>query len=74
MKKKENIESVVCNIIDKNVEVVGVPSDQWMRVRSEYINHRKQNDHHSSESTKIILKRKRLILLKKREIYLVKIL
>lgn len=23
-----------------------------MRVRSEYINHRKQNDHHSSESTK----------------------
>ena len=50
--KRKNIESVVCNIIDKNVEVVGVPSDQWMRVRSEYINHRKQNDHHSSESTK----------------------
>ncbi|MCI2860762.1 DNA polymerase III subunit gamma/tau [Staphylococcus hominis] len=50
--KRKNIENVVCNIIDKNVEVVGVPSDQWMRVRSEYINHRKQNDHHSSESTK----------------------
>ena len=50
--KRKNIENVVCNIIDKNVEVVGVPSDQWMRVRSEYINHRKQNDHHSTESTK----------------------
>ena len=50
--KRKNIENVVCNIIDKNVEVVGVPSDQWMRVRSEYINHRKQNDHHSYESTK----------------------
>lgn len=50
--KRKNIENVVCNIIDKNVEVVGVPSDQWMRVRSEYINHRKQNDHHSSENTK----------------------
>lgn len=50
--KRKNIENVVCNIIDKNVEVVGVPSDQWMRVRSEYINHRKQNEHHSSESTK----------------------
>ncbi|MCD8764814.1 DNA polymerase III subunit gamma/tau [Staphylococcus hominis] len=50
--KRKNIENVVCNIIDKNVEVVGVPSDQWMRVRSEYINRRKQNDHHSSESTK----------------------
>ena len=50
--KRKNIENVVCNIIDKNVEVVGVPSDQWMRVRSEYINHRKRNDHHSSESTK----------------------
>ncbi|MCE4950718.1 DNA polymerase III subunit gamma/tau [Staphylococcus hominis] len=50
--KRKNIENVVCNIIDKNVEVVGVPSDQWMRVRSEYINHRKQNDHHSSKSTK----------------------
>ena len=50
--KRKNIENVVCNIIDKNVEVIGVPSDQWMRVRSEYINHRKQNDHHSSESTK----------------------
>ena len=50
--KRKNIENVVCNIIDKNVEVVGVHSDQWMRVRSEYINHRKQNDHHSSESTK----------------------
>lgn len=50
--KRKSIEKVVCNIIDKNVEVVGVPSDQWMRVRSEYINHRKQNDSHSSESKK----------------------
>ncbi|GAA6827156.1 DNA polymerase III subunit gamma/tau [Helicobacter pylori] len=42
--KRENIENVVCNIIDKSVKVVGVPSDQWMRVRSEYLQNRKSND------------------------------
>ena len=40
--KRTSIENVVRNIINKNVEVVGVPSDQWMRVRTEYINSRKQ--------------------------------
>lgn len=42
--KRENIENVVCNIIDKSVKVVGVPSDQWMRVRSEYLQNRKSSD------------------------------
>ncbi len=42
--KRNNIENVVRNIINKNVEVVGVPSDQWMRVRSEYLNNRRHND------------------------------
>ena len=42
--KRTSIENVVRNIINKNVEVVGVPSDQWMRVRTEYINSRKQYD------------------------------
>ncbi|WP_322556250.1 DNA polymerase III subunit gamma/tau [Staphylococcus haemolyticus] len=42
--KRTSIENVVRNIINKNVEVVGVPSDQWMRVRTEYINNRKQYD------------------------------
>lgn len=42
--KRKNIENVVCNIIDKNVEVVGVPSRSMDEIRSEYINHRKQND------------------------------
>ena len=42
--KRTSIENVVRNIINKNVEVVGVPSDQWMRVRTEYINSRKQHD------------------------------
>lgn len=41
--KRENIENVVCNIIDKTVKVVGVPADQWMRVRSEYLQNRKQS-------------------------------
>jgi len=40
--KRENIENVVCNIIDKTVKVVGVPADQWMRVRTEYLQNRKQ--------------------------------
>lgn len=39
--KRENIENVVCNIIDKTVKVVGVPDDQWMRVRAEYLQNRK---------------------------------
>ena len=34
-------ESVVCNIVNKNVKVVGVPSDQWQRVRTEYLQNRK---------------------------------
>lgn len=41
--KRENIENVVCNIIDKAVKVVGVPADQWMRVRTEYLQNRKQS-------------------------------
>ena len=41
--KRENIENVVCNIIDKTVKVVGVPADQWMRVRTEYLQNRKQS-------------------------------
>ncbi len=40
--KRENIENVVCNIIDKTVKVVGVPADQWMRVRTEYLQNCKQ--------------------------------
>ncbi|RIN32854.1 DNA polymerase III subunit gamma/tau [Staphylococcus succinus] len=42
--KRENIENVVCNIIDKTVKVVGVPDDQWMRVRTEYLQTRSNND------------------------------
>ena len=42
--KRGNIENVVCNIIDKTVKVVGVPDDQWMRVRTEYLQTRSNND------------------------------
>lgn len=41
--KRENIENVVCKIIDKTVKVVGVPADQWMRVRTEYLQNRKSS-------------------------------
>ncbi|MCI2775329.1 DNA polymerase III subunit gamma/tau [Staphylococcus petrasii] len=47
--KRSNIENVVRNIINKDVEVVGVPSDQWMRVRSEYLNNRRNNDSEESK-------------------------
>lgn len=39
--KRSSIESVVCNIVNKSVKVVGVPSDQWQRVRTEYLQNRK---------------------------------
>ncbi|PZH39959.1 DNA polymerase III subunit gamma/tau [Staphylococcus aureus] len=39
--KRSSIESVVCNIVNKNGKVVGVPSDQWQRVRTEYLQNRK---------------------------------
>lgn len=48
--KRTSIENVVRNIINKNVEVVGVPSDQWMRVRTEYINSRKQHDKEENQT------------------------
>lgn len=48
--KRNNIESVVCNIVNKTVKVVGVPSDQWLRVRSEYIQNRNANCENNSES------------------------
>ena len=48
--KRNNIESVVCNIVNKTVKVVGVPSDQWLRVRSEYIQNRNANGENKSES------------------------
>ncbi len=53
--KRENIENVVCNIIDKTVKVVGVPADQWMRVRSEYLQNRKNtsSDDTSNDATSI---------------------
>lgn len=41
--KRKNIEDVVCSIIDNKVKVVGVPADQWMRVRSEYLQNRKNS-------------------------------
>ncbi|MGL4008853.1 DNA polymerase III subunit gamma/tau [Staphylococcus nepalensis] len=52
--KRENIENVVCNIIEKTVKVVGVPADQWMRVRTEYLQNRKQGtseEHNVSTTT-----------------------
>ena len=42
--KRNNIESVVCNIVNKTVKVVGVPADQWLRVRAEYLQNRNTNE------------------------------
>ncbi len=42
--KRGNIENVVCKIIDKTVKVVGVPDDQWMRVRTEYLQTRSNTE------------------------------
>ena len=48
--KRNNIESVVCNIVNKTVKVVGVPADQWLRVRAEYLQNRNTNETHQSEN------------------------
>lgn len=48
--KRENIENVVCKIIDKTVKVVGVPADQWMKVRTEYLQNRKSSTATEGES------------------------
>ncbi len=42
--KRKNLEEVVRSIINKDVKVVGVPADQWLQVRSEYIKNRKRGN------------------------------
>lgn len=73
--KRNNIESVVCNIVNKTVKVVGVPSDQWLRVRSEYIQNRNANGENNSESGEAqqpaqvdVAKRLKIYLVKKQYI------
>ncbi|CZR99222.1 DNA polymerase III subunits gamma and tau [Clostridioides difficile] len=34
---------------NKTVKVVGVPADQWLRVRAEYLQNRNTNETHQSE-------------------------
>lgn len=41
--KRNHIESIVCEIVDKNVKVVGVPNSQWLQVRQQYIQSKKAN-------------------------------
>lgn len=41
--KRQSVEKVVKDIINKSVEVVGVPADKWMQVRSDYIEGLKRN-------------------------------
>lgn len=48
--KKRSIENVVKDMINKSVEVVGVPADKWMQVRSDYISNRKRGNTQSNAS------------------------
>lgn len=41
--KRNHIESIVCEIVDKTVKVVGVPNSQWLQVRQQYIQSKKTN-------------------------------
>ncbi len=60
-----SIESVVSDIVNKNVKVVGVPSDQWQRVRTEYLQNRKNEGDdmpkRTAQQTDIAQKRKDLL-------------
>ncbi|REI05573.1 DNA polymerase III subunit gamma/tau [Staphylococcus felis] len=40
--KRHSVENVIKDIINKSIEVVGVPADKWMQVRKDYIDQRKQ--------------------------------
>ncbi|MCS4487354.1 DNA polymerase III subunit gamma/tau [Staphylococcus americanisciuri] len=46
--KRHSVEKVVQDIIAKSVEVVGVPADKWMQVRSDYIQGLKRGSTESS--------------------------
>lgn len=48
--KKQSIENVVKDMINKSVEVVGVPADKWMQVRSDYISNRKRGNTQNNAS------------------------
>ncbi|MCE5591242.1 DNA polymerase III subunit gamma/tau [Staphylococcus pseudintermedius] len=48
--KKRSIENVVKDMINKSVEVVGVPADKWMQVRSDYISNRKRGNTQTNAS------------------------
>ncbi|HEC2151586.1 TPA: DNA polymerase III subunit gamma/tau [Staphylococcus delphini] len=48
--KKQSIENVVKDMINKSVEVVGVPADRWMQVRSDYISNRKRGNTQNNAS------------------------
>ncbi|NBK47292.1 DNA polymerase III subunit gamma/tau [Staphylococcus delphini] len=48
--KKQSIENVVKDMINKSVEVVGVPADKWMQVRSDYISNRKRENTQNNAS------------------------
>ncbi|MTV21383.1 DNA polymerase III subunit gamma/tau [Staphylococcus delphini] len=48
--KKRSIENVVKDMINKSVEVVGVPADKWMQVRSDYISNRKRGNTQNNAS------------------------
>ncbi|GGI43188.1 DNA polymerase III subunit gamma/tau [Mammaliicoccus stepanovicii] len=41
--KRNHIETIVCEIVDKTVKVVGVPNSQWLEVRQQYIQSKKAN-------------------------------
>lgn len=40
--KREQIESIVYTIIEKQVKMVGVPGSQWLQVRHNYLENKKQ--------------------------------
>ncbi|WP_411843023.1 DNA polymerase III subunit gamma/tau [Salinicoccus sp. HZC-1] len=42
-KKREELESLIPSIIDKEVKVVGVPDSSWLQVRHDYIQEKKAN-------------------------------
>ena len=71
--KREHIESIVCEIVNKTVKVVGVPNSQWLQVRQQYIQSKKANPTETKMNQNKRTKKKR-ILLRKLKNYSAKIL
>lgn len=67
--KREHIESIVCEIVNKTVKVVGVPNSQWLQVRQQYIQSKKANPTETKNEPELENKEEADIVKKAQELF-----